>query len=215
MGASGIAALAFGWLIARRVAGRLSRPVSDLAAAAARIGDGEAVDPSRPSGIGEIDTLAIALAGSSTRVNEALARERRFSADVSHQLRTPLTGLRLGLEAVSASSDVGAAIGSALADLDRLEHTVGHLLPCARGSVSPTATTELDVIARHAVGRWTPAISSADRTIQLTESRSITATVRPHPSPKSWMRSSTTRCTTATEKSVWPCDDSQAEQPSM
>ena len=64
-----LAALALGWLIAKRLARRLSQPVTDLADAATRLGDGGAITrPTTPSGVTEIDTLANALADSSERI---------------------------------------------------------------------------------------------------------------------------------------------------
>jgi signal transduction histidine kinase len=174
MAATGLAALALGWLIAKRLARRLSQPVTDLAAAAARIGDGGALArPTVPSGISEIDTLAIVLADTSERINEALARERRFSADVSHQLRTPITGVRLRLEAARAQRDPDM-IGLALADLERLEQTVDHLLAFARDAVPTTSTVRLDEAARHAVERWTARAIAGGRTISLGAAEQVT-----------------------------------------
>lgn len=164
MAAAGLGALAFGSVVASRVAARLSRPVTDLAAGASAIGAGGPPAAPPASGIAEIDTLAEALAASSARVNDALARERRFSADVSHQLRTPMTGLRLQVEAARASGDVDA-LEPALRDLDRLERTVDHLLAFARDAMPSSATARLDEAADRAATRWTARVAAAGRRI--------------------------------------------------
>ncbi len=172
MAATAAVALALGWLIAKRLARRLSQPVTDLAAAAARVGDGGAIVRTPPSGIGEIDTLADALADTSERINEALARERRFSADVSHQLRTPLTAIRLRLEAAHAHRDV-ALVGPAMDDLQRLEQTVDHLLAFARDAMPSTSTVQLDEVARDAAQRWTERAEHAGRHVTVATSEPI------------------------------------------
>ena len=173
MGGTALAALGLGWLVANRLARRLSRPVTDLAAAAARIGDGGgAIQQPPPSGIAEIDTLATALSDSSERVHDALARERRFSADVSHQLRTPLTSLRLRLEAARDDVD-SAAIEPALADLARVEETVEHLLAYARDSIPSTSSVRLDLVVRGAVERWTERAAHRGRPLEVAASEPI------------------------------------------
>ena len=174
MAATALAALLLAWLIAKRLASRLSQPVTDLAAAAARLGNGGIVArPTTASGTGEIDTLANALADSSERINEALARERRFSADVSHQLRTPLTGMRLRLETARSAHDP-SAIDLALVDLQRLEQTVDHLLAFARDAIPATSTVCLDDAVREAVERWAPRITAVARTLTFAAGDQVT-----------------------------------------
>jgi len=175
MAATALAALALGWLIAKRLARRLSQPVTDLADAATRLGDGGAIArPTASSGVTEIDTLANALADSSERINEALARERRFSADVSHQLRTPLSGVRLRLETARAAQDP-QVIELALDDLQRLEQTVDHLLAFARDAIPAASSVRLDTAATQAVERWKPRIAALGRTITSTAADQVTA----------------------------------------
>ncbi|MGB8860728.1 MAG: HAMP domain-containing sensor histidine kinase [Ilumatobacteraceae bacterium] len=175
MAATGLAALALGWLIAKRLARRLSQPVTDLADAATRLGDGGAIArPTASSGVTEIDTLASALADSSERINDALARERRFSADVSHQLRTPLTGMRLRLETARTAHDPHA-IELALDDLQRLEQTVDHLLAFARDAIPTASAVRLDTAATEAVERWRPRVAAPGRTITIAASAPVTA----------------------------------------
>ena len=174
MGASGLAALAIGWLIATRLARRLVRPVSDLAGAASRLGDGGPLEPTRISGITEIDTLASALTNSAQRVNDALARERRFSADVSHQLRTPLTGLRLRLEA-ARDVESPAALDGAFDDLTRIDATVAHLLAFARDELPARSSVRLDAVAHDASRRWAGRVEAQHRRITVTANEPLTA----------------------------------------
>lgn len=137
---AGAIALGVAWLIATGLARRLSQPVIELAESASRLGHGGLLPAHPPTGITELDQLGDALTRSSEQINDAMGRERRFSADVSHQLRTPLAGLRLKLEAAAERDPDATYPASALADLDRLEATVSHLLTLARGT-TPTATT--------------------------------------------------------------------------
>ncbi len=175
MAATGLAALALGWLIAKRLARRLSQPVTDLADAATRLGDGGAIArPTASCGVTEIDTLASALADSSERINDALARERRFSADVSHQLRTPLTGMRLRLETARTAHDPHA-IELALDDLQRLEHTVDHLLAFARDAIPAASAVRLDTAATEAVKRWRPRVAVPGRAITIAAAEPVSA----------------------------------------
>ena len=138
-----------------------------------------------PSGVSEIDTLANALADSSERINGALARERRFSADVSHQLRTPLTGMCLRLETARAAHDPHA-IDVALYDLQGLEQTVDHLLAFARDAIPATSTVRLDTAATEAVQRWQSRVATLGRAItKPKEDDSSSAARSPPPSRSS------------------------------
>jgi signal transduction histidine kinase len=128
------AAVAVAWLLGRRQARRLTRPLEALDAAAERLGAGDFSVRTRPSGIDEIDSVNTSLNSTAARLGNLVERERAFAADASHQLRTPLTGLRLGIEAALAdpASDPRAALHDALVSADRLQATVTDLLTLAR-----------------------------------------------------------------------------------
>lgn len=137
----GVAAVAGTRLVARRLAVRLSAPLEVLAADAARLGEGDfTVSEPPPSGrrdpVPEIAAVHRSLAVTASRLDGILTRERAFSAEASHQLRTPLAGLRLRLEEAASlppgSPGIREAVDSALEAADRLDRTVEELLRLAR-----------------------------------------------------------------------------------
>ncbi|MCR6490510.1 HAMP domain-containing histidine kinase [Amycolatopsis sp. OK19-0408] len=150
LGMAGLAVAAIGasWLMARRYATRLVRPLEELAAAAGRLGDGDFTARGPRAGIAEIDRVGEALDATATRIGETLERERAFSAEASHQLRTPLTGLRLQLEAAleTPQADPYAAIRAGIASADRLERTIEDLLALGRERRAPRAELDLEAL---------------------------------------------------------------------
>jgi signal transduction histidine kinase len=130
----GVVILTLTWQLARWQARRLARPVEDLAQSASKLGDGDFTMRADPSGISEIDTAATALNQAAERISDLVERERAVTAHASHQLRTPLAGLRLCLENALATpgADFRAATREAIASADRLEHTIDDLISLAR-----------------------------------------------------------------------------------
>jgi signal transduction histidine kinase len=145
MAGLGVIAVLLVWLVARALAARLIRPLQQLAAAAGALGDGDFTVRAAPAGIPEIDSVSTALNTTATRLDDLLTRERAFSTDASHQLRTPLTGLRLGLEVAldTPGQDLRAAIGTAIEDTERLQTTIEDLLELARTATRPTELVDV------------------------------------------------------------------------
>ena len=149
-----IAVLLIAWWVASAQARHFTRPIERLAAQANQIGDSEVVVEHLPSGVAELDAVGSALTASSIRFVEHLSRERAFSADVSHQLRTPITGLRLRLESAAEVSDPTGAIARTLVELDRLEGTVDHLLALSRDALPVHESVEVASVITSVRSRW-------------------------------------------------------------
>jgi two-component system, OmpR family, sensor kinase len=150
-----ILGLAAGWLIARQIAGPLRR----LDDAARRVGDGDLGARARVEGSAEQRRLARTFNDMTARVERLVASQRDFVADASHQLRTPLSGLRLRLEEAQAATsepDAREEIDAGLAELDRLTAMVGALLALSQvGEVdAPAESVDLAAAARAAADRW-------------------------------------------------------------
>jgi signal transduction histidine kinase len=170
MAALGGLVIAAAWLVARRQARRLAAPLEDLSRTASRLGDGDFSVRARASDIGEIDAVGSSLNTTAVRLDDLLARERAFSADASHQLRTPLAGLRLRLEAAleRPGEDMGPAVRAGLADADRLERTIDELLALARDTPGgPTGPVDLDAVLVDVAQEWRPRLAASGRELQV------------------------------------------------
>ncbi|MGW4215018.1 histidine kinase dimerization/phospho-acceptor domain-containing protein [Lentzea sp. NPDC004789] len=157
------------WRVARRMAARLTRPVENLADLARDLGDGDFTVRATPCGIMEIDGVADALTATARRLGDTLERERAFTARASHQLRTPLTGLRLQLEAaLEASADPRPALEIGVQATDQLERTIDDLLALTRDSPRPARTTvKLDEVLSETAWRAQLAPRSRDLRVDL------------------------------------------------
>jgi hypothetical protein len=130
-----------------QLARRLARPFEALTEAATRLGDGDFSVRAPRSGLEEADAIAVALDGTAERLGRAVERSAAFTADASHQLRTPLTALRLQLESLELTGADASGVAAALAEADRLEATIAEL----------TALTRLDTPRSPSTsGPWWP-----------------------------------------------------------
>jgi len=105
------------------------------------------------------------------RLKRLLRVQQDFVADASHQLRTPLTGLRLRLEGLGerfrGDPAVDAEVGAAMREIDRLSQIVDELLILSRAGEHELPGEELNlaIAARRAADRW--AGTAGERAIVL------------------------------------------------
>jgi two-component system, OmpR family, sensor kinase len=143
------------------LAGSLSQPLRALARAARRVGGGELDTRAEVTGPAEQREVAHAFNEMATRLEQAFAAQREFVANASHQLRTPLTGLRLRLEAASLKTDdadLADELDAAQEELDRLARLLSGLLTLAREEKRPARIGSVDLAGcvEAAVERWRP-----------------------------------------------------------
>jgi signal transduction histidine kinase len=163
---------------------RLTRPLQELAAAADRLGSGDASLIGHTYGIPELDRVAEGLDGSAQRISELLAAERQFAADASHQLRTPLTALSMRLEEMLAAAeepDVVREEGvAALLATERLTDVVSQLLGrTSRSAVRKPARVSVDDVVAQQVVEWDPAFRRRNRKLEVAGEKNLTAHITP------------------------------------
>ncbi len=139
----GAALLALALLGASLIAATLSRSLRALAGAARRVGHGETPAPLAESGPRELATVSAAF-NRMARDLEALERERAMVlAGISHDVRTPLSRLRLALE--MSGADATAAQGMS-ADIDEMDQVIGQFLEFARGENEAKTVDDLTAL---------------------------------------------------------------------
>ncbi len=130
----------------------LRRPLAALTRAAAEIGRGKVPPPLAESGPAEIKTVSRAF----NQMARDLARleddRALILAGVSHDLRTPLARLRLGLEMAAGDPQLK---GGMTADVNEMDRIIGQFLDFARiAGGEPSAPTDLAALAREAAQRY-------------------------------------------------------------
>jgi signal transduction histidine kinase len=164
------AVLAFAAVLARRRAAGIAAPLEEMTRAATALGAGDFAIRTSPSPIWEAAEANRALESTAARLGALLERAGSVAADASHQVRTPLTALRLGLERVllEPGADRDAAVREALARIDRLEATVTHLLARARDPMAPVEPVDVAaVIAAGRAAHWDELARAAGRSLRV------------------------------------------------
>jgi len=179
-----VVAVALAAWLAAVFAGRMARPVAELAEAAERLGAGDPRPLGRRYGTPELDQLADGLDSSARRLSSLLAADRELAVDASHQLRTPLTALSMRLEEMMAAADDPDVVreegSAALAQAERLADVVTQLLsPARRATAASAALTGIDEIIQQQVIEWEPAFRRARRKLVVIGVHGLQAYVTP------------------------------------
>jgi signal transduction histidine kinase len=166
----GIGVVAVGLALAWLLAGTVSRRVTRLAAAAGRIGGGDLTAYVPEEGPRELRALAATFNRMAHALSASLAAQRDFVANASHQLRTPLTGLRLRLETIRGEGGPAAdQAAKAELELDRLGEMVDDLLALERAASGDVTGSRVDLAAvvRAAGDRWSAAASETGKRLRV------------------------------------------------
>ena len=154
-----------GVVLARSV----TRPVRRLRRAATSLAGGDlGVRVELDGGAPELRDLADTFNATAERLAQLVESQRRFVADASHQLRTPLTALRLRLEtlAPAVAADARPKLDAALAETDRLARLVQSLLVLARSDADPVRVdVDLAAIVAERAESWS--LTAQDREVTL------------------------------------------------
>jgi len=141
-------ALFVAWLIVSRV----TLPLRALAAAAREVGQGGYPDPIAEHGAIELRQLAVAFNRMSENLKRIDAERAEILAGISHDLRTPLSRLRLEAE-MSIGDD--AARAAVVDDIEQMDAIIAQFLAYARGeSAEPTEVADVNAVVSHAGGLY-------------------------------------------------------------
>ncbi|HEY0718272.1 MAG TPA: HAMP domain-containing sensor histidine kinase [Streptosporangiaceae bacterium] len=176
--AAGLAAAA---VVAIGLARWLTRPISTLAAAAQRLGEGELGTRTRVrTGPPEVQDLSAAFDTMAARIESLVRGNQALMADVSHQVRTPLAALRLRLDLLAQDADepTAAELAGAQEEIARLARMTNGLLAVARAENDTVQARPVDVttIARDRVETWRPV--AAERGVTLAVAATAPVPVR-------------------------------------
>ncbi len=163
-----------GWLLASSV----TRPVARLRAATARLAAGD-LDARADSTTGppEVRGLSRDFDDMAGRLSELVGAQQAFVADASHQLRSPLTALRLRLESLDEPADEHDRdqLDAAIDETHRLQRLVDALLTLARAdtTATPLVTVDAAEVAHERCLTWSPLAD--ERSIDLSYTGPATA----------------------------------------
>ena len=155
-----------GLLLARGV----TRPVHAIERAVERVAEGDLAARAPPGqGTPEVRALAATFNRTASRLEELVGSQQRFVADAAHQLRSPLTALRLRIENLDPQlpPEGRRSLDAALEEVQRLSRIVDGLLALAQteGAPAPLASVDVTAVAAARVDAWRDLAGEQDVTM--------------------------------------------------
>ncbi len=150
---------------AELVSRRLARPLEETASTAERLALGDMDARAPTTGPAEVAKVGAALNGLADRIDEVIAVEREAVADLSHRLRTPLTALRLQVEALpdrERAEELNTQVNS-------LERTLTAVISAARRPQREGRVPHCDAVevTRNRAAFWEPLFEDQGRVLAL------------------------------------------------
>lgn len=172
-----LVAIAAGTVVAVVTARRLADPLQDVAERAARLAEGDFRHDPRRHDIAELDRVSDVLDAATEEISLRLRRERSLVADVSHQLRSRLTAIRLRLDELSVhrDPDVVTEAEEAMAQVDRLTSGIDDLIRASRSSGSAVTLVSVVGEIEQVIRDWQPQFAGPGRRLTLRGDRRVMA----------------------------------------
>ena len=164
-----IALVAVAWPVSAWVL----RPVRELDQATSRISAGDlTIRADAEAGPAELRRLAASFNTMMDAVENAAQRQRAFVSDASHQLRNPLTSLRLAVESLAphlpAAGDGRPMYDVAVDELTAMQRMLDSLQASARMESMRTASpVDLDAVLATRAGRWRALTATTGETLTI------------------------------------------------
>lgn len=163
----------------------IARPITRLTRRTERLADGDfSVRADDSDGPPEVRELSRSFNAMASRLGLMIENQRHFAGAVSHQLRTPLTALRLRLEQAQEeidddSSSLAIALEASRTEADRLQEMVEQLLALARieGGSAPTVTVNAADVVRARAEMWEPLASEKNVTVRVVSASGVDCAV--------------------------------------
>lgn len=157
------------FLVARWWGARLTAPLRTLGAQVAASAAGDVSVHASASRYPEITALAAQYNRTAQRLQRSLARQRSLTAATSHQLRTPLAGLRLSLDAALSTpdADLRGALDAALAAADRLEDTIAEVSSLSIDAGDDQASADVDALLQSVYDERSGPLALRDRPLRI------------------------------------------------
>ena len=151
LAALGVILLGLGVAVADRLVGTVTRPIGELARVSHGLAAGDLDARASMAGPPEVREVAGGLNHLAGRIRELIWQEREQVADLSHRLRTPLTALRLEVEAMP---DAPEADGHLLHQVQALEDAVTSLIEDARTRTHAAGSCDAAEVVTQRAAFW-------------------------------------------------------------
>jgi two-component system osmolarity sensor histidine kinase EnvZ len=156
------------------------RPIERLARAAESFGKGRAVPDFKPYGATEVRRAAQAFITMRERIERHVNQRTEMLAGVSHDLKTPLTRMKLALAMMPAESALAAELEALRADIAEMEHMLDDYLAFARGEGGEeSVATDLSALVRDTASGVARARSTDPARLAVSAPEGVILAVKP------------------------------------